>query len=345
MVTELTSALIELSALAAGDASSAAGLAAEVPVSIIVLARNRPEALRRSLRCLIAQEWSGGVEILVITAGVDPEPARRVVAEFPSVAILDQPGSAVARALQRGVEQSSGAIIVSLAEGAEMPGDWLEHLISPLGRPDVMAVTGRVFRLQGKPGSELATGQSERAILTQPFEANRDWFESFHREAVPIWKLGSVANAAYRRSVFEIAEAVLLDEALGADAASEAATHYRFYRLLKAGGTIVYEPRACVQLGASHDWSDPGWLRSRRGKNDAAYHLMTLLQDRDLRAALHLLVHIPRQHWRQIAARLGREDDTPWSIMLLEIAGGLAAPWALWRAQRRAGRCRSGLRR
>jgi hypothetical protein len=338
VVAEATRALVELSRLATLDAGSTpARLAPEVPVSVFVLARSEPDGLRRSLRCLLAQESSRTVEILVVAAGAAVEPARQVVAEFTNVALLSQPASAAARALSDRVEQSDGEIIVTVMEGAELPREWLERLLSPFGRPDVMAVTGPVVRSPAGSGSEQFDTPRESASLTEPFEADRDWFESFHRKAVPTWKLGTVANAAYRRSVFTAAETARLDEGLGTAAASEAATRYRFYQILKAGYRVVHEPLAYIRLEEPHRLSDPGRLRYNRAKEDTAYHLMTLLRDRDLRALLHLLVHAPRWHWRGFTARVRREQDAPWSLLLLEIAGGLAAPWALW-GPRRAGR-------
>ena len=68
-----------------------------------------------------------------------------------------------------------------------------------------------------------------------------------------------------------------------------------------------------------------------------------LLRDHDLRALLHVGVHLPRYRVKQILRHIknrlrGKRPDYPLSLILLEIAGNLAGPWALWRSRRRVKR-------
>ena len=67
------------------------------------------------------------------------------------------------------------------------------------------------------------------------------------RGAVPTWKLGATANAAFRAAIFSDPAIGVLDEALGAGMPTGCSEDtYLFYRILKAGHTIVYEPAAWV---------------------------------------------------------------------------------------------------
>ena len=116
-----------------------------------------------------------------------------------------------------------------------------------------------------------------------------------------------------------------------------------FYRVLKAGYTLVYEPAAYVWHKHRRDM--PALRRQIFGysKGHVAYHLTTLFRDHDLRALLRLGLHLPRWHLRQIYRHIkgflrGKRQDYPLSLTLLEIAGNLAGPWALWRSRRRVKR-------
>ena len=135
-----------------------------------------------------------------------------------------------------------------------------------------------------------------------------------------------------------------MDEALGVGTPTGCSEDtYLFYRVLKAGHTILYQPTAYVWHKHRRD------MRALRrqiygySKGHVAYHLTTLLRDHDLRALLRLSIHLPRWHvkqvLRQIKSRLrGKRTDYPLSLTLLEIAGNLAGPWALWRSHRRVKR-------
>jgi hypothetical protein len=76
-------------------------------------------------------------------------------------------------------------------------------------------------------------------------------------------------------------------------------------------------------------------------KGHVAYHLTTLLRDRDRRALVRL-AQLPRGHVRQIGRwawhRLQGRQSYPLSLVLLEIWGHLVGPWSLWQSRRRVRR-------
>jgi hypothetical protein len=73
-------------------------------------------------------------------------------------------------------------------------------------------------------------------------------------------------------------------------------------------------------------------------KGHVAYHLTTLFRDRDLRALHRLAVELPGAHLWRISERLHRRSTYPLSLMMLEIKGNLAGPWALWQSRRQVKR-------
>jgi GT2 family glycosyltransferase len=135
-----------------------------------------------------------------------------------------------------------------------------------------------------------------------------------------------------------------MDEALGAGTPTGCSEDtYVFYKILKAGHTIVYEPSAYV------------WHRHRESmerlrhqiyaysKGHVAYHLTTWLEDGDQRGLIRLFYSLPKTYARRTVERLLGRSDYPLSLILLEVLGNLAGPYALWRSRRRARRLgRSG---
>lgn len=73
-------------------------------------------------------------------------------------------------------------------------------------------------------------------------------------------------------------------------------------------------------------------------KGHVAYHLTTLIRDRDLRPLLWLTVDLPRLHLSRIKAWIRGRRNYPLSLIMIEIIGHLAGPFALWRSWRRVKR-------
>jgi glycosyltransferase involved in cell wall biosynthesis len=306
-----------------------------VPVSIVIGTRDRPEELGSCLRSLVSQQSERQVEIIV----VDNHPASGltapVVKMFPGVRLVCEERRGVACARNAGILASCGEIIVTVDDDVTMPPDWLEKLVAPFNRSDCLAVTGNVLPLETETTSaRLFEAYGGLGRGDEPFEFDREWFDSFRVRAVPTWQLGGTANSAYRRSVFDDPQVGLMNELLGPGMPSGVGEDtYLFYRLLKAGGTILYEPSAYV------------WHRHRReldalrrqiydySKGHVAYHLVTLIQDRDWRALTRLGAGLPLTHLRRILRRLLHKDERQmlW-LTLIEVRGNLAGPWSLWRS-------------
>lgn len=320
-------------------AAHQAGMTQVQVVSIIVPTCGRLEDLRRCLTSLVAQRTRHTLEILVVDNRPSTGTAAIVAREFPSVRVLveNRPGLSYAR--NTGIVHASGSIVVTTDDDVVAPVDWIEKLVAPFGRQEVMAVTGHVLPLELETEAQCrfeAYGGLGKGFA--PFEANGEWFHG-RRSAVPTWTLGATANAAFRRSIFGNPQIGMLDEALGAGTPTGCSEDtYLFYRILKARGTIAYEPSAYV------------WHRHRRtmkelrsqlyaySKGHVAYQLTTWLRDGDRRALVRLLHGLPRTYAERTWHRLRRWSDYPLSLIGLEILGNLAGPAALWRSRRRVRR-------
>jgi GT2 family glycosyltransferase len=325
--------------------STPARLPADVSVSVVVATLDRPDDLRECLRRLVAQESPRLVEIVVVDNNPSSGLTPPVVAEFPGVVLVDEARRGLAYARNAGFTASQGDIVVATDDDVIVPPDWLEKLVAPFIRSDVMIVTGNTLPLELETSAQRffeRYGGLGRGF--KPLAVGGDWFESFRRQAVPTWELGATANAAFRASIFSHPQIGLMDEALGPGMpAGVGEDTYLFYKVLKAGYMLVYEPAAYVWHKHRRDMSALRRQIYNYSKGHVAYHVTTLLRDHDLRALLHLAVHMPRWRLRQIMWQFkdrlrGKKSDYPLSLTLLEIAGNLAGPWSLWRSRQRVKR-------
>jgi GT2 family glycosyltransferase len=211
--------------------------------------------------------------------------------------------------------------------------------VAPFERDDVMIVTGNVLPAELDTDAQrlfesyggLGRGFTRRV-------ADGEWFRRWRR-AVPTWELGCTANAAFRASIFKMPEIGLIDEALGAGTPTGCSEDtYVFYRVLKRGFAIVYEPRALVWHRHRDTMRALRQQIYRYSKGHVAYHLTTWLNDGDRRAFVRLLYELPRTYARRTYQRLRGSSEYPLSFIALEVLGNLAGPWALWRSRRRVRR-------
>jgi glycosyltransferase involved in cell wall biosynthesis len=289
---------------------------------------------------VLAQETSRRVDVIVVDNNPSSGLTPPVMREFDSVQLIQEPRRGLAYARNAGILASSGEIVVATDDDVTLPPVWLERLIAPFVAADVMAVTGLVLPLELESAAqrlfELYGG------LGRGFEARRfdnAWFTGIERRAVPTWEIGATANAAFRASIFCRPEIGLMDESLGPGMPSGVGEDtYLFYKILKAGDVIAYEPSAYV------------WHRHRRdlpalrrqlydySKGHVAYHLTTLLRDGDRRALWELAVNLPYGRARRLRRWLRGKRDYPLSLILIETAGNLMGPWGLWRSRQRVAR-------
>jgi GT2 family glycosyltransferase len=314
-------------------------------VSIVVPACDRPDDLRRCLSSLVAQQTRHQVEVVVVDNRPGRGGARAVAVDFPGVRLIEEPRAGLSYARNAGFAASCGKILVATDDDVVAPPEWVEKLVAPFASAAVMAVTGHVLPLELETESQfrfeayggLGKGFERRVV-------DGTWFHGT-RAAVPTWILGATANAAFRAAAFTDSRIGMLDEALGAGTPTGCSEDtYLFYRILKQGHTIVYEPSAWV------------WHRHRTtmqslrrqihaySKGHVAYHLTTLMRDGDRRALVRLGWSLPKHYVVRAIERLRGESDHSLKLLALEIAGNLAGPWALWASRRRVRRLGPGAR-
>jgi GT2 family glycosyltransferase len=306
-----------------------------VSVSIVVATYDRPTDLRNCLQHLTTQCTNRSVEIVV----VDNHPASGltlpVVREFPDVVLVNETRQGLAYARNAGFLASTGEILIATDDDVTVPPDWVEKLVRPFARADVMIVTGNVLPIELNNKYQQAFenyGGLGRGF--EAFEVNGSWYDLFPHKPSPTWSLGATANAAFRATIFSHPEIGLMDECLGPGMPSGVGEDtYLFYKVIKAGYTIVYEPQAFVWH--KHRDSEQALKRQLYGysKGHVSYNLTTWLRDGDWRGLAQVLLGLPYAHYYRIKEYLLHRSDYPISLIWLEIRGNLAGPWSLWRSR------------
>jgi GT2 family glycosyltransferase len=308
-------------------------------ISVIVPTCGRRQDLHRCLESLTRQRTRHRLEILVVDNRPSNGDTASIARTFPAVRILAEPRPGLSYARNTGIRHASGSIVVATDDDVVAPEGWIEQLVAPFVRDEVSAVTGHVLPLELETRAQCAFeayGGLGKGFL--PFEADGEWLRD-HRSAAPTWRLGATANAAFRASIFQQPAVGLLDEALGAGTPTGCSEDtYLFYRILKAGGTIVYQPSAYVWHRHRESMSALRAQIYAYSKGHVAYQLTTWLRHGDRRALLRLAYSLPKAYAGRVWHRLRRRSDYPLSLVLLEIAGNLAGPFALWRSRRRVRR-------
>jgi len=321
--------------LPTGDAP--VSLRADVSVSVVLATYDRPDHLRESLKCLLAQQSLRSVEVVVVDNNPSSGLTPPIVAEFDGLVLVNEPRKGSAYARNKGIISSKGDIIITTDDDVIMPPDWLEKLVTPFAYGNVMAVTGNILPYEMKTTAECLFeiyGGLGRGFIHTEF--NRDWFDSFRFHAPTTWNLGGTANAAFRATVFCHPMIGLMHEALGAGMPSGVGEDtYLFYKILKEGFTFVYEPAAYVWHKHRSDMKSLRRQIFNYSKGHVAYHLTTLLRDNDLRGLFQILLTLPKWQLSNIKKRLFRKSPYPISLILTEIWGNLLGPYALWKSHRR----------
>lgn len=315
-----------------------ADLARDVSVSIVITTCDRPEDLDPCLRHLLAQDTQRSVEIIVAdnrpASGMTPP----VVARFPQVKLVQEPRPGGSYGRNAAIAASTGEIVVTVDDDVTVPPDWLEKLIAPMARPEVMVVTGNLLPKElDTPAQYLfETLKGGLGAGFQRFEVDGQWLASFQRQSPPVWDLGVSANAAFRASIFAHPAIGLMDEVLGPGTPTVGGEeNHLIYKVLKAGYTLVYEPDAYAWHRHRRDMA--AFYRQVAGhmKGGTAYHLVLWLREQDLRGRRQLVIELPRYYTRRLYERLRGWHHTPWRLLGCEIWGYVAGFWGYWQSCQR----------
>ncbi|WP_415405189.1 glycosyltransferase family 2 protein [Tateyamaria sp. SN3-11] len=149
-----------------------------VPVSVVVVSRDRPVALRRCLTGLAQVQYTPFEIVVVADTKGCAAVAGSPLAGKVKVIEFDRPNIAEARNL--GISHAAGEIVAFIDDDAVPEPSWLTQLVAPAARPHVAAMGGFVrgrngisFQWQARSIDEMGVSESlemnpNRATLLTP---------------------------------------------------------------------------------------------------------------------------------------------------------------------------------
>ena len=115
------------------------------PISVVIAAYNEEKLIAETLRTLLATDYKGEVEVVVVDDGSTDQTAAQIehLARNESrVRLLQQENRGKARALQRGLAAAHNGIVVFIDADTQCQRDTLPRLLEPLADERIGAVSG-----------------------------------------------------------------------------------------------------------------------------------------------------------------------------------------------------------
>ena len=115
------------------------------PVSVLIAAYNEGKVIAGTLHALLATDYKGEIEVVVVDDGSKDETAsevERLTRGDSRIRLLQQQNRGKARALQRGLAAVRHRIVVFIDADTQCQRDTLPRLIEPFSEPRIAAVSG-----------------------------------------------------------------------------------------------------------------------------------------------------------------------------------------------------------
>jgi GT2 family glycosyltransferase len=288
-------------------------------VAVAISTRNRAAALDRCLTSL----WSGErrPDEIVVVDQSDDDLTTAVVQDRRALGVpivyVAQRARGLGASQNMAFLQARHEIVAVIDDDCVADARWLALIVSELGqRADVDGVTGRVLPL-------AADGERTFPVASRTSEVRRE----FEGTAFP-WEVGSGNNFALRREAFLRCGGC--DERLGPGSPAQGGVDMDlFYRLVRSGSRIIYDPRIIVY----HERQTRAERKARRpmyGRGmGAAIALRHRSGDRAARSLLTAWIHLRLRLLRHAAGRGDWVDVRDEVTMLASTLGGLVHGWRI----------------
>lgn len=316
------------------------------PVTIAVCTHDRPDALARCLDT-IARVATGEVhEMLVVDNAPSDGRTREAVAATSARYVLEpRPGLDFAR--NRALAEAEGELLVFFDDDTVIDRGWLDGLRAAHAEyPDAAAFTGLVLPLVLETPAQILFEQRGgfRYGADDGFHTVRygPTLASSARYPAEAGLFGVGANMAFRRSV--LLDLGGFDEALDTGAPLPGGGDLDiFYRVIRAGHPLVYEPRCLVFHEHRRDLDGLRRQYWSWGLGFMAFASKTWATDRAGRTEVAAAVRWWfRQQRSELVGALRRPRSAPLGMVLAELRGGLLGLAGTYtRSQRRAARIRA----
>ncbi|HUV06007.1 MAG TPA: glycosyltransferase family 2 protein [Armatimonadota bacterium] len=316
-----------------GDKASSEDLPA---VDIVVCTSDRPEDLERCLRSLSEAVYHHKTTIVVDngskcdeTRGIALDRGARYVRE-------EKRGLDFAR--NAGLREAQADFVAFADDDVVVDRMWLNSIVRAFKDDEAVAcVTGLTMPFELETEAQELFERYSTGGMRRGYE--RKVFDRFNLPPPAAGKVGAGANMAFRTAVLR--QLGGFDEALDCGTPAKAGGDTdMFYRILRHGYKVCYEPRAIA------------WHRHRRGMDElqnqlagysaAVYAFLTkcLVEHHDFGALSVGGSWFKGHHLRNLALGMTGRGPQPWSMTLGELLGAFSGPIAYLKAKSYVSRIR-----
>lgn len=213
-------------------------------VSVVICTKDRADSLYQCLRSLTNLIHKPAEIIVVDNASVDSR-TRKTALAFPQVKYIREDGIGLDIARNTGARAATAAIVLYTDDDTVIHSRWVAEVYHTFNDPSIAAMTGLVL------AGELRT--KAQWIFERYWSFNRGFidkrydqtfFDTTRSQGMPVWTIGAGANMAFRKDIFTATG--YFDERLDVGAAGCNGDSEMWYRILAAGHSIQYNPRAVV---------------------------------------------------------------------------------------------------
>lgn len=229
-------------------------------VSVIIPCRNEERYIEKCLLSILENDYpKDQLEVLVVN-GMSTDRTRKIVEEFvcqyPYMKLLDNPKKIIPCAMNIGIRESRGEVIMKMDAHATYPRDYISKCVRALQEYGADNVGGVV---RAMPGASTAVARAIAECLSHSFGVGTSPFRRARAFKVPR-KVDTVAFGCYNRAIFE--KIGLYNENLVRSSDMELNC-----RLRRANGKILlvsdmvvdYYVDPDLRSFIKHTWSDGIW--------------------------------------------------------------------------------------
>lgn len=304
-------------------------------VSIVIATRNRQHLLEQTLRALRRQTWdTDRFEIIVADNGSTDGTAAVVASaaqggEAPAIRYLSVVTPGKSFAVNEALRIARGEVIALTDDDTQPEPDWLERLCAAFDEAGADFVAGRIFPVwESSPPAWMSRALYGVLGIPDNGDERLAILPGDHR-VVPIG-----ANMAVRAAVIADVGGLRTDLGKLEGTLRTGEDHEFFLRMIAAGYTGVYEPRAVVRHWVPTARLDRSYCRRWLYQNGRDVARLAAMQP----AQATRLLGVPRHMWREACqhaaslASAAASNDSPRrfaaGVRLLWLSGYIREVWA-----------------
>jgi GT2 family glycosyltransferase len=315
------------------------------PMTIAVCTRNRTASLAGCLDALAALDYpSGLLDVLTVDNAPPDDRTERLVRErHPAFRYLAEPRPGLNWARNRAALEARHGVLAFVDDDVRVERGWARAIAAAFARePEAMAVTGLVVPAETDAEPQLLFeryGGFGRGFTRRYFQVDAAGGERAGWRHGGAGQFGTGANMAFRRQLFDAVG--LFDPALDVGTATNGGGDLdMFFRVLKHGHLLVYEPAAIVRHAHRRSYGELREQIANNGVGFYSYLVRTARVYRDERAAIAFLGAWWLWWWnmRRLLVSFVRPPPIPRDLMVAEALGSLRGLFRYRRARLQAAR-------